>query len=333
MKQVIAFVLAIVMLSGCERLYLSPNKAGDPFELVDELWTTVHQHYPYFEFKGIDWLAAREAIEPRLSADMSEDSLFAVMSDLLYVLEDGHVNLEAGFNYTRNWNWYLDYPANYNAEFVLRHYLGNDFIATGPFRYVILDGNIGYLQYRSFGSDISTTHLNIALDYLQDTKGLILDIRGNGGGDTDNIKQLMERFIREKTEVGYLSFKNGPAPEDFTDPVTVTFEPFDGQQYLKPIALLTNRACYSAATIFAGFMGELDRVTLIGDQTGGGGGYPVSYELSNGWRFRYTASRFTLLDGFELEGGVPVDMPVGTGAVDELQGEDAIIEAAIDLLQ
>ena len=48
-------------------------------------------------------------------------------------------------------------------------------------------------------------------------RGLIIDIRSNGGGNLTNADLLASRFCNEKTLVGYTQHKTGPGHNDFSD--------------------------------------------------------------------------------------------------------------------
>ena len=80
-------------------------------------------------------------------------------------------------------------------------------------------------------------------------------------------------------------------------------------------------------------MSLLPNVTIIGDQRGGGGGLPVSKQLSNAWVLTYTSSIVSLPNGFIIEDGILPDLQVATGEAEEAMGIDSIIEAAIMALQ
>ncbi|HKG92046.1 MAG TPA: S41 family peptidase, partial [Gemmatimonadaceae bacterium] len=49
----------------------------------------------------------------------------------------------------------------------------------------LLPGNIGYLRIDTFGSDSVSYHVRRAMTRLKDTDGLIVDLRYNGGGNTN----------------------------------------------------------------------------------------------------------------------------------------------------
>ena len=87
--------------------------------------------------------------------------------------------------------------------------LGTDYKIASGLRYRVLDDNIGYIRCASFESAIGEGNLDEALSYLLFCRGLIIDIRGNGGGDLTTAERLAGRFVQEKTLVGYMQHKTG----------------------------------------------------------------------------------------------------------------------------
>ena len=62
---------------------------------------------------------------------------------MLAELKDGHVNLYSSSNMARYWDWYLDYPRNFNEGIIERQYLGKSYRIAGGLKYKILEDNIG----------------------------------------------------------------------------------------------------------------------------------------------------------------------------------------------
>ena len=87
-----------------------------------------------------------------------------------------------------------------------------------------------------------------------------------------------------------------------------------------------------AANDFVNRMKQLDRVTVIGDKTGGGSGLPFSSELPNGWSVRFSASPMYDPDMKHLEFGIEPDKKVDITSEDYNKGIDTIIEAAREYL-
>ena len=102
----------------------------------------------------------------------------------------------------------------------------------------------------------------------------------------------------------------------------------------RPIALLTNRSCYSAANAFAAVMKSLPNVKLIGARTGGGGGLPWTSELPNGWSVRFSASPLFGPDGEITEFGIDPSpgFECHSPAEELAEGRDAILDRALEYL-
>ncbi len=96
--------------------------------------------YSYLTYKDIDW-DAKYAPNTNLKSTKAHPrtNCTKYWPTCFYELRDGHVNLYAGFNYARNWEWYLDSPQNFNYTIIERNYLGRDYWASGGLRNAFLD--------------------------------------------------------------------------------------------------------------------------------------------------------------------------------------------------
>ncbi|MEY4933836.1 MAG: hypothetical protein RIS64_195 [Bacteroidota bacterium] len=322
-------LLLLMLITSCSRVLMPSNPQNTATKCFDLMWQTIDEKYSFFEYKRIDWDSIRRKYRPRVHDTMPQEALFQVLSQMLYELRDGHVNLTTPFDRSRNWSWRDEYFDNFNQNFVYRHYLKQNFRLTNALPNQIID-SIGYVRYGSFGAPISESDLDYVFERFRPLKGMIIDVRDNGGGSMINIFKWMGRFVKYRTLVGYGWVKNGKGHQDFDKKIEFYAEPRKGVvPFTKPVVILTNRGCYSATNFFAGFMSLLSNVTLIGDQTGGGGGLPISADLPNGWQYRFSGTYATLPDGFNIEFGVPPKIQVSTGAKEELEGKDAIIERAL----
>ena len=170
--------------------------------------------------------------------------------------------------------------------------------------------------------------------YLLLCRGLIIDIRSNGGGDLTTAERLAGRFVHEKTLVGYMQHKTGTEHNDFSELKEMYLEPSSNVRWHKKVCVLTNRSVYSAANAFAVWMHELPNVTLVGDHTGGGSGMPLNNSLPNGWSVRFSACPMYDNQKQQTEFGIDPDVKVSLN-YDLTYGDepkDDIIEAARQLL-
>ena len=333
-KKLIPFLLLSSLFLACERAFIEPDPADNPVENFDLLWNTVDEKYAFFDYKDIDWDEVYQRYRPLVNNNMTEEDLFWVMNDMLYELRDGHVNLVSDFDVARNWDWYLDYPANFNETILERNYLGKDHRIVIPFRTKVID-DVGYIRYGSFLSLIDGERLDRLVDEYRDLNGIIIDIRDNTGGALAYVDTLATRLAQrngeEEVTVGYVRYKDGSGHNDFTRTFPVKLS--EHRSFNKPVVVLTNRQVYSAANAFAAYMSSLPNVTLVGDVTGGGGGAPYSGELMNGWQFNFSANQLMDLDQEQIENGVAPDIKVDISAEDEAAGRDTILETALDLLR
>ena len=175
-------------------------------------------------------------------------------------------------------------------------------------------------------------NLDDVMMYLATCNALIVDIRDNGGGLVTSAEQLAARFTNEETLVGYMQHKTGKGRNDFSKMAEQRLKPSKGLRWQKRVAVLTNRAVYSAANEFVKYMKCFPNVIVVGDRTGGGAGMPFSSELPNGWSVRFSACPMYDKDGVSTEFGIDPDYNVGLSQDDLLKGEDTIIERARHLL-
>jgi len=326
-KLAVAFL--IIIFSSCEEVFIDADPKNDPLVNFDFLWSEVDQKYSFFDFKKVDWDSVYNVYRPQVNSSTTREELFNVMANMLNTLRDGHVNLRSDFNISKYENWFLDYPANFEREMILYYYLGNDYKITGPLLHKEIEG-VGYVRYGSFQSIIGEDALDYVFTTYKNSKGIIIDIRGNEGGDPANGFKILERIIKDRKIIYRHAFKNGPAHNDFESFNDVYLEPdMEKIRYDKKVVVLTNRLVYSAANYFSAIC-RVYGIMLIGDQTGGGGGAPAGSELPNGFHVNYSSSVCLLPDGYNIEDGIPPDIKVDMTDEDKLNHIDTIIETAID---
>ncbi len=302
----------------------------------EALWKIIDEHYCFLDYKqheyGLDWQQIYNKYRVRVQGQLTDLQLFEVLTQMLGELRDGHVNLSTSYDYGRYWSWFENYPANV-SDTLLRRYMGTDYKIASGLRYRILDDNIGYIRYESFSSPIGEGNIDEALMYMMLCQGLIIDIRGNGGGDLTYAELLAARFCKEKTLVGYTQHKTGKGHSDFSSLEPQYIEPSSNIRWTKPVVVLTNRQVFSAANEFTMYMKAMPMVKVVGDHTGGGAGMPFSSSLPNGWVVRFSAIPTYDAQRQSTEFGIDPDYYVSLSDEDVLKGRDTIIEFARQLLR
>ncbi len=331
MTRTLAFFVLFLMLSGCEKVLFNDDQAStNPLVNFDYLWNEVDRKYSYFELKAIDWDEARVTYRNMLNEGSTEEELFEVLAQLLNVLRDDHTNLFSPFNVSR-YNIALQHPKNFNARTLQEHYLPNGRITGAFFHDFLAEGEVGYVRYSSFSSNVSAGALNHVINRYADTRGMVVDLRENGGGSIINVTTLLERFTDVSLQAGFFVTRNGPNHNDFGAPQNFRVGVADGVRYTKPVVVLVDRGSYSATTMFAVGARAFQNITLMGDTTGGGGGLPNGGQLPNGWTYRFSVSQLIDLNGNNYaENGLPPDVVASFDWNDLTR--DEVLDAAIDHL-
>lgn len=329
-------LLLVLVLGLCSCQKGETEYDDSPQANLNALWTIIDQQYCFLDYKeqklGFSWADIRTKYSSRLNSKMSRAQLFEVLCQMVGELKDGHVNISSSVDLGRNWSWKEDYPLNLDEE-VRNAYLQNDYNLAAGLKYRILPDNIAYVVYESFQSAIGEGNLDDMFFGLRMCNGMILDIRGNGGGELTNVEKLASRFTNEKVLVGYRSHKTGTGHNDFSPLEAEYVTPSKGVRWQKPCVVLTNRSCYSAANTFVRDMKEMPQVTIMGDQTGGGSGLPFTSELPIGWSVRFSASPSYDAQKQQIEFGIAPDIPCALDAAKAAQGIDSMIEEAREFLK
>jgi Peptidase family S41/Tricorn protease C1 domain len=328
MKRIALSLMLILGLSACRE---DVNVSTDPKTIFESLWTILDEKYCFFDAKNVDWNEIYEKYALEADTCTSKTGLFKILGRMICELRDGHVNLYSVQDMTRYWKWFEDYPTNFD-ETLESDYLGKEYKISLGLKYLLLDDKIGYIAYRSFTNGISEAGLDYILDYFKDAPGIIIDVRNNSGGNLSNVDLLTCRFTEKKVLSGYIKHKTGPGHNDFSDPYPLYIEPSSRTRYTKKVVILTNRLCYSATNAFVSAMRQLPNVTIIGDRTGGGSGFPINSMLANGWNVRFSSCPTYDANMVLLEDGIDPDISVMLTQEDVIRGYDTIIEAARTLL-
>ena len=321
--------------TSCEKAFMDPTVSSDAESTFDYLWNKVDQQYAFFDIKGVDWDAVYREYHRGVMYGMNEERLFDICAAMLNTLEDGHTNLISDFNVSRNDSVYykMVVEKNINTDVVLLNYLTLGYHSTGGFAHNHLrDGQVAYLRLSTFENAIDDATLQYLMDRYKNCKGMILDLRQNGGGLVSNVQKMLSIFDNHGQPLYQTQIKSGPGHDDFTELTTVYADTtcLLDQPYRKPFAVLIDRGSYSATSFFAVCTQAYDNIRLFGDYTGGGLGLPNGGELPNGWTYRFSITRTIANDGGNYENGVPPDVRVLLDPDATATGADNVIDTAAE---
>lgn len=306
MKRLLYFLVLLIASHGC--IPQTPVDSS-PMANFEALWRILDQKYCYFEQKGVDWDEVYKRYRAEIESGKYTDdvSLFNLLSKMIGELHDGHVNLYSSFNIGRYEDPTDDDTRGLNI-YARRKYLGPSPLISGGMHYTVLNLNgkhlVGYIVYSSFLKPLGD--MEFILNLFKDCEALILDVRGNVGGQVNYSDELVSYFIDEKELVGYTSYKIGKGHRDFSSLKAHYITPRDGRRWTdKPLYILQDRGCYSACNDFLSKVRVAKNVVTIGLPSSGGGGMPASAELPNGWKVRYSAVKSFDREQKDIESGIP----------------------------
>lgn len=181
-----------------------------------------------------------------------------------------------------------------------------------PYAGVVSDG-IAYIHLTVF-TDNSGANIQKELKRLKREagdsnaiKGLVLDLRYNGGGLLREAVNICNLFIPKNAEV---VFTRGKVKEKDQSFKTLAI-PYDLDI---PIAVLINKKSASASEIVSGVIQDRDRGVIIGQRSYGKGLVQNTFELGYNNRVKITTSKYYIpsgrcIQGVEYKNGEPVDIP------------------------
>ncbi len=322
----------------CSDLIIKPADVNQNMEDFETAWSKVNDYYPFLDFKKIDWDSIYTVYRPRAEAS-SGDDFYYVLRDLLAELKDGHVYYKT----PGGSEVYPHYPARHFKDrhayspFVVRKYFDKELILTesGSAEYQVLPENIGYVFLSDFHENYLVNEFPGIMEYLQDTKGLIIDIRQKRGGNPQNVEAVVSRFISSPLE--WPEFYSMGEPLDPTP-----FQPQGPFTYTNPVVVLINGSTYSAGELATEMLKQIPAITAVGDTTGGGSGASTkqSYEsegifkLPSGKTISIPTGYIARYDGLPWEWlGIAPDIRVEQTEADIAEGIDKQLEYAIDMLK
>lgn len=213
----------------------------------------------------------------------------------------------------------------------------------------VLPGGIGYLRIDAFMGSEAEAAIDAVMRSLVKTKGLILDLRANGGGTLagnriigrltakpvtryEQSERLSPYLLAERPDT-FSSLSASMAGALFADWHAVKVEPIVENSYLgKPVVALTGGYCFSACDTFVAGLKANKLATIMGEPTGGGTGTPLVFGLpTSGFHFRYGVVRGRTANREAIEGhGTIPDIALEPSADDLLAtNKDSQLEQVI----
>lgn len=333
-------ILASALLTLSLGLSLAPSLACTPKQgpvaTFEGLWAEFDAMYGGFEIRGIDWDDVYDRYRPLVDDDMSDDELFAVITEMLAETDDGHVHLTVPgrTHWTANQiRRELIGDERFDLELVRSEYLLGEFSTDEEQAYTLgtLSSGFTYLQLPWISDQMPI--LDEARALAEDSGGLVLDLRHNGGGDFTWALEALSRWTATERPVFRSRTRNGPGREAFTAWFEWVIEG-RGRELEFPIVVLIDRYTISAGERAVMALATFDTVTFVGEPTCGAIATAVGRELLNGWYMSVPTQEVLSNDGTTIEGvGFAPDEEVVNDPALMAVGVDEALERAVELLE
>ena len=158
--------------------------------------------------------------------------------------------------------------------------------------YGMQKGGIGYINYNQYLENSAKDVRRAFIDLKkQDMKGLVLDLRNNGGGSVQEALQILNMFIPKGRHLLSMKGKVKNANSSYN----TTVEPLDT---VMPIVVLVNEATASASEITSGTLQDYDRAVIMGTRTYGKGLVQIpNVSLPYNGKLKLTTAKYYIPSG------------------------------------
>lgn len=344
-KLILIIIITIICISfvGCNNNEVKELTKQEKIEDFEYMFKTIEEAYPFLEVNkrvnNIDWIANKSKYLEKIKNTKNDNEFIEVMTEIVSELNNDHTGLintkelynffESAYSKTRWYDFFRDEKVinRYNSIKDIIKNTKEPIVKKDVIVKDVIEKNIGYIylpqMYGIYGEitekDIESD-MKIIGDYintLESYKALIIDIRGNTGGNDYYWESIVSKIICDDIEsTGYLAFRSdSEIIKNYIDKRKIELEPIDKfpKELLKNIPkeiltnfsefmkckvvigsnnnskfngniyLLVDNKVYSSSESFSIFCKDSGFATLIGEKTGGDGGGidPILFNLKN----------------------------------------------------
>ncbi|MFF2039021.1 S41 family peptidase [Kitasatospora sp. NPDC058170] len=235
--------------------------ALDAVAVVESTADLVCENYVFPDAAGqLAALLRRRSAEGSYRAETAQELAEAVTADLQSVNGDLHLSLKYHA---------VPVPPEQGAAALADMRRKFDASLGGVPRVELLDGGVAVLELAPliFPLDWAAQPLAAALSLVAPARALVLDLRGNAGGDPDTVAFICGYLLDGRTHLNTMVSRQGEVAEQSWTPPFVPGARFGGS---KPLYVLTSGKTFSAGEELAYDLQQLGRAEVVGETTRGG---------------------------------------------------------------
>lgn len=285
-----------------------------PAQSFDVLVRSMGRYYSFFGHAGIDWPRHAATFRERAELASDQQSFSALLAELLAPLHDLHVSWQAPGGQRQSAGLPKIVP---NVDARLKDAVKGLRPVTKGAQALFgeLEPGVPYVLFTSLlGDEEDWKRIEGAVvALLPDSKGLVIDLRPNVGGNEVWARQIVQHLADQPRVYARRAVRSGPGPEDFEAWHDVWLRPAGGaaKPFTKPIVVLLGPGCVSSGEGMAQMLDVLPHARSVGQPTRGASGFPTHLPLPNDFDVWYSTWKNQQADGTPLEGrGVQPDLLV-----------------------
>lgn len=375
-------IIISALLSSCRKndAYLPSAATPENFnQIFEAFWNGMNVNYVYWDIDKTNWDSVYVKYKPvfsRLSITNDKDVKMSVQYFRLMTnrLIDSHYHIDFSINsiadsivnpamemkrknpYYHDLYGYSAIDAKYlDSGYLIGYdYVNNQgqsplFVQCGKINNRILYFTCNQFSlFRSYYSGSANTVkpvIQYFLDNIRNSTGLtgiIIDVRGNLGGDLSDLNFIVGQFISTPLHFGYTRYKSGNGRLDYTPWIKAFVNPQAGAKTVAlPIVVLADNYSASLSEAIAMAIHTLPNGKFIGENTWGATGPITANQVYNDGQFKVggfltvttSSAAFKYIDGkvYEQE-GFPPDIYVPFNLEQLHNGIDKQLEEAIQLI-
>ncbi|MBR6774523.1 MAG: PDZ domain-containing protein [Bacteroidales bacterium] len=153
--------------------------------------------------------------------------------------------------------------------------------------YTVLDGGVAYIILNQFTKDAAKELKEAFLKMKSENelKGVVIDLRGNGGGLLNEAIDIVNIFVPKNKLVVYTQGKTPDQNRNY-------YTKYEAEDTEIPLAILVNESSASASEIVSGSIQDFDRGVIVGQRTFGKGLVQNILPMAYNTQMKVTVSKY-----------------------------------------
>ena len=198
-----------------------------------------------------------------------------------------------------------------------------------------IDGGYGVVEFEAFTQAITLDLMRALVENLRGVRGLVIDLRNNGGGEAEAMIEVASAFLPTGRILGRFTDRTGRVQLEPQTRAAMLMAADSIKRFDAPVVILMSERTSSAAEIFVAAMKEARRATTLGTPTCGCVlAIRRRHALPDGGELDVSEMDYRTSGGMRLEGtGLAPDETIPLEINDLRVGRDRALEQAIQFLK